>query len=265
MPAAPRWRVQPSATRAVNIVEFGGLVAAGILGGLFGSIAGLASLVTYPTLLWTGLSPIVANVTNTVSLVFSGAGSVLNSRPELARRKAWLRSFIVAGLAGGAVGAALLLVTPTQAFTKLVPWLVAASSVAVLWRRELMQEAIADAPVQNRWITFVVFAISAYGGFFGAGAGVLMLAALLLATADTLPHCTAAKNLVLGIANLVAAAFFILLADVRWTAVVPLSIGLFVGASLGPAVVRRSDPQLLTRLIAIGGVLLALKLALDAY
>jgi hypothetical protein len=249
----------------VTLLEWLGLVAAGLAGGLCGSIAGLASLVTYPSLLAIGLPPVSANVTNTVSLVCSSAGSILGSRPELSRRGRMLRRFVVVGTFGGAIGGAILLLTPPEAFAKVVPWLVALSSVAVLWRRELMEEATADAPLASRWIFLVVFAICVYAGYFGAGAGVLMLAALLLATADPLPHSNAAKNLVLGFANLVAALAFALFADVRWSAVVPLGLGLFVGGRLGPVVVRRADQRWLRLLIALGGLALAVKLALDAY
>jgi len=135
----------------------------------------------------------------------------------------------------------------------------------VLFRRQIVEEAVADASVHARRVLLLVTLISVYAGYFGAGAGVMMLAALLLWTADTLPHCNATKNLVLGFANLVAAIAFVVFADVRWAAVVPLGIGLFVGGLIGPRVVRRSNPLLLTRLIACGGILLAVKLALDAY
>src|SRR5688500_1154114 len=106
-----------------------GLVVAGFAGGLCGSVAGLASLVTYPALLVIGLPPVTANVTNTVSLVFSSIGSVTGSRPELAGRRVSLRRFIIAGVAGGAAGGAILLLTPSDAFARIVPWLVASSSV----------------------------------------------------------------------------------------------------------------------------------------
>ena len=88
------------------------LVGAGLVGGLTGSIAGLASLVSYPALLAVGLGPITANVTNTVALVFNGVGSTLGSRPELEGQAARVRPLAVAAVAGGAVGATLLLLTP---------------------------------------------------------------------------------------------------------------------------------------------------------
>jgi uncharacterized membrane protein YfcA len=249
----------------VSTADYVGLLVAGVAGGLFGSIAGLASLASYPALLLIGLSPLTANVTNTVALVLGSTGSIIGSTPELSRRRASTRPLIACGLAGGAIGGCILLLTPASTFTKVVPFLVALSSVAVLLRRRIIEEAESDAPIHNRRILLMVVVISMYAGYFGAGAGVMMLAALLLWTADTLPHCSAIRNLVLGFANLVAAVAFVVFADVQWTAAVPLGIGLFVGGWIGPAVVRRTNPLLLTRLIACGGLLLAVKLALDAY
>jgi len=249
----------------VSAWEAVGLLVAGVAGGLCGSIAGLASLATYPALLWVGLPPLTANVTNTAALVFGSTGSVLGSTPELTQRKSSLPRLVASGLAGGAIGGAVLLLTPASTFTKVVPFLVALSSVAVLFRRRLVAEAEADASVHDGRVLVLVLVISVYAGYFGAGAGVMMLAALLLWTADTLPHCNATKNLVLGFANVVAALAFVLFADVRWAAVVPLGIGLFVGGVIGPVVVRRSNPLLLTRLIACAGVVLAITLAIDAY
>jgi uncharacterized protein len=107
--------------------------------------------------------------------------------------------------------------------------------------------------------------ISVYGGYFGAGAGVLLLAAFLWSTAEPLPRCAAAKNLVLGCANVVAAIAFAAFADVRWAMVVPLGLGAFVGGRLGPVVVRRSNPFHVRVAIGIGGLILATKLGIDAY
>src|SRR5260370_24844011 len=121
------------------------LAAAGVLGGLTGSIAGLASVSTYPALLLVGLPPVTANVTNTVALVFNGIGSVLGSRPELKGQGAWLTRIAPAAAVGGAIGAALLLSTPAQGFERVVPILLGLASVPILLPRASRQEArIAD-------------------------------------------------------------------------------------------------------------------------
>ena len=119
----------------MTVLEFGLLVVAGVAAGLVGSIAGLASLFSYPALLATGLPPVQANVTNTVALVLSGVGSVSASRPELTGQRSRVLRLGVAGALGGAVGVGLLLVTPADAFEQLVPFLIAAASVAILVQR----------------------------------------------------------------------------------------------------------------------------------
>jgi uncharacterized membrane protein YfcA len=110
-----------------------------------------------------------------------------------------------------------------------------------------------------------VFLVGIYGGYFGAAAGVIMLALLLLGTTEPLPTSNALKNALLGLANAVAALGFVLLAPVEWLAIVPLAIGLFAGARLGPVVVRHAPAGALRTLIGVAGIALAIVLGLDAY
>jgi uncharacterized membrane protein YfcA len=117
------------------------LAGAGVLGGLTGSIAGLASVATYPALLLVGLPPVTANVTNTVALVGNAIGSILGSRPEPAGQGVWLKRIAPVALLGGATGAALLLSTPAEGFEKVVPILLGLASLAILLPRATRQEA----------------------------------------------------------------------------------------------------------------------------
>ena len=111
------------------------LALAGLGAGLTGSIAGLASLVSYPALLATGLPPVTANVTNTVALVLTSVGSVSASRPELTGQGRRLLPMVAAGVLGGAAGAGLLLITPAEAFERLVPVLIGGAALAILLQR----------------------------------------------------------------------------------------------------------------------------------
>ncbi|MGY1840999.1 MULTISPECIES: sulfite exporter TauE/SafE family protein [unclassified Modestobacter] len=248
--------------------EFVLLVLAGVGAGLTGSIAGLASLVSYPALLATGLSPLSANVTNTVALVLSSVGSVSASRPELTGQGPRLVRLGVAAVLGGVVGAVLLLLTPADAFERLVPFLIAAASLAILVQRsprELAAEG-AGRPHRDHWgLALGTFLVAIYGGYFGAAAGVLMLAMYLLVLGEGVPRGNALKNVVLGLANLVAALGYAFLADVAWLAALPLALGFFVGGRLGPRVVRRVPQRPLRRVIAVAGLGLALHLGIDAF
>jgi uncharacterized membrane protein YfcA len=242
------------------------LVLAGMGGGLSGSIAGLASLISYPALLAIGLAPVTANVTNTVALVFSSTGSVLGSRPELIGQRTRVRELAVAGMVGGALGALLLLVTPAGSFEAAVPVLIALAAVAILARRRLVEGAAHHPPHRaGPALVAGVGVVGIYGGYFGAGAGVMLLALLLFATGEPLPRCNAVKNVVLGLANGVAAVGFAIFGPVRWIVVVPLGFGFLIGGRLGPVIVRRSPAGALRAVIAVAGLGLAVKLGFDTY
>jgi uncharacterized protein len=241
------------------------LVAAGIGGGLAGSIAGLASVSTYPALLLVGLPPVTANIANTVALVFNGVGSVWGSLPELRGQTRVLKQLLPVCVAGGAAGAALLLAIPADGFERVVPILLGLSAIVIALphRRDVgdRKRSLAGTVV----LGVAIFAICVYGGFFGAAAGVLMLALFLRTGSQSLAHANATKNVVLGMANAVAAVVFIVLAPVHWAAVVPLAIGCLLGSRLGPVVVRHAPATPMRLLIAVAGVALAVKLGLDAY
>ena len=242
------------------------LVVAGVVAGLTGSIAGLASLASYPALLAVGLPPVTANVTNTVALICSTVGSVSGSRLELRGQRDRVRRLAVVAVGGGLCGAALLLLTPSRSFELVVPWFIAIDSVGILARRRV--ESVVDhvhRAHDGHAVTVGVCLIGVYGGYFGAAAGVLLLALLLWATGESLPRSNAVKNVVLGAANAVAAMAFVCFADVRWSAVVPLGVGLLVGGRTGPAVVRRVPAAPLRAVIGVAGLVLAATLAVDVY
>jgi uncharacterized membrane protein YfcA len=195
--------------------------------------------------------------------VFSGIGSALGGQPELRGQGPRLRVLGAAGVLGGVLGAVLLLVTPADAFERVVPALIAFASLCVLVPRPRIHREHGGADA--RPVVAGVFAVSVYGGYFGAAAGVLMLALLLAATAETLPRSNAIKNAVLGLANGIAALGFIAFSSVRWLAVLPLAVGFFAGGWLGPLVVRRLPAGPLRIAIAVAGVAIALRLAVQAY
>jgi uncharacterized membrane protein YfcA len=165
---------------------------------------------------------------------------------------------------------ALLLLTPSGAFERIVPWLIGAASIALLVQRppgELAAEAATHPHPRGDpwWLPAGTFLIAIYGGYFGAAAGVMMLAMYLLGTGESLPVGNALKNVVLGIANATAAVGYVFLASLAWSAALPLAIGLFLGGRLGPRVVRRAPQTLLRRVIAVAGIALAVRLGLAAY
>jgi len=146
----------------VSAAELLFLVLAGLGAGLVGSIAGLASLISYPALLAIGLPPVIANVTNTVALVFSSGGSALGSRPELGGKATRLRRLGVAAVLGGVIGGLLLLITPPGAFQLIVPWLIAFASIAILVRRRPQEVQWGDRGGDAIGLSVGVFLVAAW-------------------------------------------------------------------------------------------------------
>lgn len=246
------------------------LLLAGIGAGLVGSVAGLASLVSYPALLAAGLSPLAANVTNTVAMLGVAGGTVAGSQRELRGQGRRVLRLAAVSLTGGAAGAALLLLTPAEAFEAVVPWLVGFGAVLLLLR-DRIRDWVADraarvaAPVDVRrralgWGA-VVLVTGTYGGYFGAGAGIIALAALALERAEPLAITNAVKNITTGAANGAAALAYVFLAPVEWSAVLALGGGAVIGGSLGPAIVRVAPEKPLRRLVGLAGLALAVRLA----
>ncbi|MDS1270897.1 sulfite exporter TauE/SafE family protein [Lipingzhangella sp. LS1_29] len=239
------------------------LFGAGVAAGLAATIAGLASLVSYPALLATGLPPITANVTNTVALFSTTAGAVAGSRAELRGQWPRLRRLCVLTVAGGGLGAALLLNTPPEAFELIVPWLIALGALVLLARDHLDGLATrlrlrAATPVSLPLpLAVAVLLVGVYGGYFGAAAGIMMLAVLSVAASEPLPVTNAVKNVAAGAANVTAATTYAILAPVDWAAAIALGLGCLLGAWTGPALVRRLPERPLRIAIGLAGLALA--------
>ncbi|GAA4538914.1 sulfite exporter TauE/SafE family protein [Pseudonocardia xishanensis] len=242
------------------------LFVAGIGGGLTGSIAGLASLVSYPALLAVGLPPVIANVTNTVAMIGTTVGSVAGSRQELRGQGPVLWRLCAVTAVGGAAGGALLLLTPGDTFEVIVPWLIALASVLLMVAPRLRARALRSAEAGTTGTPLgpltlaTAFGVALYGGYFGAAAGVMLLALLSVAWSQSLARSNAAKNLASGAANLVAAVGFAFLAPVDWAAVGVLTAGLLIGSRIGPALVRRVPATPLRIAIGLAGLGLAVSL-----
>ena len=241
------------------------LLAAGTLGGIFSTAMSTASLVTYPVLLALGVPPLSANMTNTVSLVLTGAGSVVSSRPELAGLGGRVIRFGIITAFGGAAGATVLLLTPASTFTVVVPVLIGSASVVLLVQPRINRLA-PSADGANRLVhAGALFAAAIYIGYFGAAAGVLLLVVLGTMIDESLVRLNAVKNAVSGAANATAAACFALFGTVRWEFVAPLATGFLAGGWIGPMIARRVPAGPLRVVVSLGGIGLAVKLGISAY
>lgn len=237
------------------------LAAAGTLAGIAGTSGGITSLVSYPALLWAGVPPWQANIVNIISLVACWPGSALASRPELEGQRQWLQRWAAVSAAGGTAGSLMLLFTPPGVFGKVVPFLVAAGSLALVLQPRIAARSHGSAHGSARLLLPVgVMILSVYNGYFGAGSGVLLLALMLLSVDDQMPRANALKNMLVGAASIASALIFAVLSKVSWEAVAPLAAGMFAGSTVGPVLARRIPPGLLRWLVAIMGLCLAVRL-----
>jgi hypothetical protein len=256
------------------------LVGVGVAAGLVSTVAGVASFVSYPALLAFGLPPLSANMTNTVALLFTGAGAAAGSRPELAGQGARIRRLGLIAALGGGAGAALLLVTPADTFERTAPVLIGGASLVLLAARLPAPGSAApgsaapdsaapdsghSAGARGRLLLGMYFCVAMYVGYFGAAGGVLMLAALLAMLAEPIARVNAVKNVTSGFTNLVAAVTFAVFGQVDWAVVPPLAAGFLAGGWLGPALVRRLPARVLRVGVGICGLAVGVKLALTAY
>src|SRR4029450_1300361 len=240
------------------------LVGTGVAGGVVTAVVGGSSLITFPALLAAGLPPIVANASNTVALT---PGNFAAGLADLERRPPWDRSFlglIVVAIAGSAAGAALLLATPERAFTAVVPRLICfATLLFALSDRIRARLARGGGRAQGRGTSgagpLLLFApVAVYGGYFGAGMSVMILALLSITLDADFRAVNVLKNLLSGLTSLVAVIVFVSQGVVVWRPTVVRVAGVLVGGVLGGRLVRVLPPRLLRGLvITVGAVLTA--------
>ncbi|MGA9871849.1 MAG: sulfite exporter TauE/SafE family protein [Rhodococcus sp. (in: high G+C Gram-positive bacteria)] len=239
----------------MTLLELGLLVVAGFFAGLVGFVTGLASLVSYPALLAVGLSPVSANVTNTVAMVAVGVGATTKASAAVAEEGTKLIRLGVISALGGLTGAILLITAPEGSFEAVVPYLVAFAAIALLLQPRIRK--LSGGTEFPTLYPISLFFVAVYGGYFGAGAGVIFLALALICTSDSIWRASILKSVFLGIANVVAAVLFAFSGDVDWLAALALSIGAFAGGYCGPPVVKVIPPTVLRIAVGILGLGLA--------
>jgi uncharacterized protein len=238
---------------------------AGMAAGTMNAVVGSGTLITFPVLLAVGDSPVVANVSNTVGLVPGSASAVYGYRQELAGQGRRLVRLGAASVLGGLTVAVLLLVLPPSAFKAIVPALIALSCVLVVVQpritRRLAHRRRADAPPHGGTLLLAgVYGAGVYGGYFGAAQGVLLIALLGLGLEEDIQRINAAKNMLAGLVNLVAALVFVAAADVAWHPALLIAAGSVLGGQIGAKVGRRLPPTALRGVIVVVGVVAIAKL-----
>jgi uncharacterized membrane protein YfcA len=248
----------------VAIGEVLAILAAAIAAGAINAAVGSGSLITFPTLLAFGFTPVVANVSNNIGLVPGNVSSVFGYREELSGQRGRLIRLGIASCAGSLAGAGALLAVPAGVFGIVVPALIIVACVLVVLQPRLAAWVAARGNKRAEHggpLLFAgVFLAGAYGGYFGAAQGVLLIGLLGLVLTESLQRINAAKNVLVMIVNGSAAVVFVIFAHVAWLAVLLVAAGSTAGGLIGASVGRRLPPLALRVIIVVIGVIAAIKL-----
>lgn len=246
------------------------LLAASFVAGIINSVAGGGSLITFPALVFCGRDPILANATNSVTLWPGSLAAMLGLRSELAGARPWLVRLGVPSLVGGALGAVLLLRTPSPVFAALVPWLVLFATVVFALQGPILhglrrgRRPTTDGPHVEWWIGGALFqlAVSIYGGYFGAGMGIMMLAGLGLLGFTDVHQMIGIRNVCAVAINGIAALYFVAGGVVHWPDVLVLTLGQIAGGYSGARLARRLGPTFIRRFVIAVGLAMTASLLL---
>jgi uncharacterized protein len=260
------------------------IFAAGLAAGTINTVVGSGTLITFPTLLAFGYPPVLANVSNNVGLVPGVASGVYGYRSELGGQRRRLMRLGSASVCGGLVGAILLLTLPQSAFKDIVPVLIGLAVVMVIiqprlakWVAERQRARAAaaaaseggpdveappavDEAIGGPVLWVLVFLAGIYGGYFGAAQGVLLIGMLGIALNDSLQRINAAKNVLAGLVNGLAAVVFILATHIDWGVAGLIAAGSIIGGQVGARIGKRLPPWGLRVVIVCVGTAALVKL-----
>jgi uncharacterized membrane protein YfcA len=259
------------------------VVLVSALAGAVNAIAGGGTLLTFPALIGLGIPPVVANATSTVALWPGALGSMWGYRRELVGARAWGISFALPSLVGGLAGALLLLNTPPESFSAAVPWLVLGATLLFMLQRPIMQVVRRRSPVGDRppspatahaggaetmspprlRYLLLQLLIAVYGGYFGAGIGILMLAALGFMGLSNIHRMNGLKNWGGLCINAVAAVTFAISGVVNWPVALGMALGATVGGYAGAGLAQRVPQESVRRAIIVIGLASGVWLAIE--
>ena len=255
-------------------LELTAILLAGIWAGMINTVVGSGTLITFPTLLALGVPPVTANISNNIGLVPGSVAGAIGYRRELRGQRERATRLLVASVAGGTVGAFLLLVLSPGAFEAVVPALILLGVVLVVLQPRLSRIVVARAEARAEagepprreapwWVWAGTLLTGVYGGYFGAAQGVLLISLLGIGINDSLQRLNGLKNLLAASVNGVATVIFVLVAelglfgadaDIDWLVAVVLGVGAVAGGFAGASIGRRLPPLVLRSIIVVVGL-----------
>jgi uncharacterized membrane protein YfcA len=256
------------------------LAVASFVAGAMNAVAGGGTLITFPTLLGAGLSPVIANATSTISLVPGSIAGAYGFRAELPSMLKTLRLFAVPSIAGGLVGAKLMLWGGDKLLSTLVPWLILGASLLFVLQEPISRalarsakhsensaeqdnaNAVEEDAVERLYkkapiVMIFMFFVAVYGGYFGAGMGILTLAALGFMGFRNIHQMNALKNVLTASINLVATVTFIIMGKIDWPVALIMTTGSVLGALSGATLALRVGQKTVRRTVIFIGFSIA--------
>lgn len=241
------------------------LLGAGLIAGFINAIAGGGTIITFPALIFAGMSPVIANTTSTVALLPGALGGVFGYRHNLAAASRWIRLFAGVSAAGGLIGGALLLHTSAALFAWLAPFLVLFATLLFtlngilsgLQRRRSVDSARFTQP---RWVACALlfqFAVAIYGGYFGAGIGILMLASLGILGVENIHEMNTVKGALGFLINCVAAVYFAWSGFIQWPGALLMAAGSVAGGYGGARLAQKIPQKVVRNLVTLIGFMIA--------
>jgi uncharacterized membrane protein YfcA len=234
------------------------IAIAGVGAGTINTVVGSGTLITFPVLLACGYAPVTANVSNTIGLVPGSVSGSIGYRHELAGQRERVLRFGVMSVLGGVTGAVLLLVLPASAFKDVVPLFIALALVLTVLQPRLNRRLAGHVAARSRraivLTPLAVYITGVYGGYFGAGQGILLLAIFGVMLPQSLHRSNALKNVLAGTVNGVAGVYFIFEAHVEWAPAAIIAVTSVIGAQIGARYGRRLHPNALRALIVVVGI-----------
>jgi uncharacterized protein len=237
---------------------------AAVAAGAINALAGGGTLITFPMLTFVGLPAVAANVTNTVALCPGYVGGTLAQINDLKGQQKRLWYLIPSGVVGGLLGGFLLLHTGEKLFRGLVPWLILVASLLLAIQDPMRKWLTARAQANpsgvshEQWSALPVGIAAIYGGYFGAGLSVIVLAALGLTFEDSLTRLNALKQLIGFSVNVAAAIFFLFSGKVVWIAALVMAVGALIGGVLGGRLAGRVKPATLRSMVVSIGIVVSI-------
>lgn len=248
----------------MEIYQYVLVTLAAMLAGAINALAGGGTLITFPTLMGLGLPSVVSNMTNTVALLPGYIGGTLAQKKDLVGQEKRLWFAIPAGLVGGLIGGYLLFITGEKVFKQLVPFLILLASILLAIQdpvRAWLNKRAAQkggGQIPEGWAAIPVGLAAIYGGYFGAGLSVIVLAALGFVLDDSITRLNALKQAISFSANVAAAAFFIFSSPINWPVALVMMVGALIGGALGGRLAGRIKPATLRYMVVGIGVVLAI-------